>query len=221
MKNLSDNIMSCSLFSGRKERDLFVSGVMLYPDGSDDKIYRYVLHAAMWHLGSKCAGDGELRDTALNCAGSGNSEIYLQMVRSVGGWHKVWEYLSNRQQKNPSIEIDTRISNAMCAASVFMYAIDNGVSRHESVRVHCENNQERVDGLCKLYSCPGHSKLNEDNINSNIWNNFKNSVHMWAALTHFYQFNQADMDKYIDFDMLVPIFGDTVGDPFRMFLEIA
>lgn len=218
----SENIMPCEIFSCKQERDLFISGVMLYPDGPDDKIYRYVLHATLWLLGESSVNHEEMTEIANKRFDAGRAEIFSRVVKAVGGWHNTWSYLSNRQQKNPSDEIDARIKNAFCALCVFKYAVHNGVSRQESVKTFCETYQEAVSFNNDTHSNTNPiSKYNEDNINSNIWNSFKGSVHMWAALTHFYPFSAIGNFKSIDFDRLVPRGNVATDDPFRLFLEIA
>lgn len=166
--------------------DIFLSGLMLYPE--DDKVdsrRRFMLAAASEYIGlinDRIYNPGEQNADVQSLSEYNNILVHTLMMNS-GGFEALSKTLLMSSSGNLSKNINSRRIHGMYSGYIFSRALPHELSASAIASITATVFQALDDGRTGMHI--EKMWLNEDSFRSNVWRVFSKVVHLWAALLHF------------------------------------
>jgi hypothetical protein len=166
--------------------DIFLSGLMLYPE--DDKIdarRRFMLAAASEYIGlvndRHCHSDEQ--DANVQFLAQYQNILVHTLILNSGGFGALSKTLLMSNSGNFSKNINSRRMHGMYSGYIFTRTLPHELSASAIASITATVFQTFDGGRNGIHV--EKMWLNEDSFRSNIWRVFSKVVHLWAALLHF------------------------------------
>jgi hypothetical protein len=166
--------------------DIILSSLMLYPNSGQERskyVLKAFLEAAAINEAHDLAKHPEYRDEICSRIGTwlgGN-------LARLGGWQQLADLLLKSRQPEFHENFAIRMRSGVVAGWIMDVALMEKCSIQKAAILYCEVYQEKGERDELLGQMPKSLTfdLSEENITSNIWGEFQDVAHLWAALQHF------------------------------------
>ena len=168
-------------------RDIVLSSIMLFPEAEEERTkYMIKLFLTIAAVQEQKAHEAE-STSSFQVVQKQIGIFFADCIAGLGGWQNVAQTLLVGQQHDFQSAVLTRMRSGMLAGWILDLALAEKSSIQKATTSYCEVFQEGNGHIEKFYDYPKSATFNvtEENIANNIWPDYQNVAHLWAACSHF------------------------------------